>query len=186
MEIIEIYTVQLSTTSLYHHGSPQCHGWLLLRDIHVPHLLTCIYCTLHECGTMQLFYALWWSHACEACSSHGNPNCERVSFVRQQFSLTLEKGDPSGTVEGYKWCRKNRSYTCIAEAFVLHSDCELECDSSTTITQNHAEKLVTIALNIFCSCGLFSVEFLVTTGIKHGSMLNHAWCFAWSSRHVWS
>jgi len=62
--------------------------------------------------------------------------------------------------------KKNRSYTCIAETCVLHSDCELKHDSSTTISQNHmkyAEKLVNIALNIFCLCGLFSVEFLFTT-----------------------
>jgi len=36
------------------HGSLKCHGWLLLRGIRVPRLLT-----LHERGTMQLFYALW-------------------------------------------------------------------------------------------------------------------------------
>jgi len=36
------------------HGSLQCHGWLLLRGIHAP----CLF-TLHECGTMQLFHALW-------------------------------------------------------------------------------------------------------------------------------
>jgi len=36
------------------HGSSQCHGWLLLTVIHVPHLLT-----VRECGTMRLFYALW-------------------------------------------------------------------------------------------------------------------------------
>jgi len=36
------------------HGSPQCHGWLLLRGVRVPRLLA-----LHERGTMQLFYALW-------------------------------------------------------------------------------------------------------------------------------
>jgi len=110
-------------------------------------------------GTMRLFYALWWSHAYEARSSRENPNCERVSFVRQQSSLTLEKGDPSSTVEGSKWHRKNRSYTCIAKTCVLHSDCELKGDSSTTITWNYVEKLLTIAPNIFCSSGLFSVEF---------------------------
>jgi len=38
----------------------------------------------------------------EAHSSRGNPNCERVSFVRQQLSLTMEKGDLSGRVEGSK------------------------------------------------------------------------------------
>jgi len=139
------------------------------------------FCFIHECGSMKLFYALWWSHACELHSSHGNPNCKRVSFVRQQF---LEKGDPSGG--GSKWCRKNRSYTCIAEILVLHSDCELKLDSSTTITWKHAEKLVTIALNIFCSCGLFSMEFFLPQIINYGSMLHHVWCFAWSSMRVWS
>jgi len=37
-------------------------------------------------------------------------------------------------VKGSKSHRKNRSYTCIAETCVLHSDCELKHDSSTTIT----------------------------------------------------
>jgi len=118
------------------HGSPQCHWWLLLRGIRVP----------------RYTYFTWmWNHAIILCimvkpciwstQLPWNPNCVRVRFVRQQFSLTLEKGDPSGRVEGSKWCRKNRNYTCIAETCVLYSDCELKRDSSTTIRQNHVKSL---------------------------------------------
>jgi len=126
----------------------------------------------HPCSTF-IYFTWTWNHAIILCimvkpciaarNSCGNPNCVRVRFVRQQFSLTFEKDDPSGRVEGSKWRRKNRNYTCIVETCVLYSDCELKRDSSTTIMQNHMKSLGKIALKIFCSCGLFSVEFLFIT-----------------------
>jgi len=42
------------------HGSPQCHGWLLLTDIRVPRLLT-----VHERGTMQ-DYSMHYGEAMNA------------------------------------------------------------------------------------------------------------------------
>jgi len=93
IKIVGITYVRYSstTTSLYHAWTCMvpCNvagGCFRVRGICVTHLLT-----LHECGTMQLFYALWWSHDGEAHSSSGNPNCERISFVRQQFHLPWKK-----------------------------------------------------------------------------------------------
>jgi len=120
--------------------------------------------------------------------SQASENIALKVYLPWKFSLTLEKGDPSGRVEGCKWRRRNRSYTYvyIAETCVLHL---VIASSSVThprklckITWNHAEKLVTIALNIFYS--YFMWNFCLPQIIKHGSMLNHAWCFAWSSMRV--
>jgi len=150
------YNLTIPCVNLY--GFPQCHRWLLLRGIRVPHLLT-----LNERGIMLLFYELWWSHACEAHRSHGNPNYERVNFVRLKFSLTLirvvEWKDLSDVGRTEATPILLRLVFCIV---IFSSRLTHPCK----IMWNIVEKLVTIALNIFFSCWLFSMEFLFTTDHK--------------------
>jgi len=42
-------------------------------------------------GNTRLSHAFSWSHMCEIHSSGGNPCCERVSFVRMEYSPTLKQ-----------------------------------------------------------------------------------------------
>jgi len=137
------------------HGHPQCHEWLLLRGICVPHSLT--YMNVELCN-----YSMHYSEAMHV--KHAAPmETQIVSFVRQQFSLTL--------IQVIEW--KDQSdirRTGTTSAFLRLAFCIVIMSSSVTnlwqsckIMWNHVEKLITIALNIFCTYGLFSVEFLFTT-----------------------
>jgi len=138
---------------------------------------SCSMFTEHD-TTRLLFYALWWSHKCEARSSHGNPNHERVCFVRQQYSLTLENRDLAAEWKDLSEVGRTRPTLALLSLvfyIVIVSSSMLSPWKSRKITKNHEEKLVTIELNI-CSCGLFPWNLCLPQIIKHSSML---WCFAW-------
>jgi len=111
----------------------------------------------HLCSTFTYF--TWtWNHAIilwimvKPCMwSTQIPNCERVSFVRQQFSLTLEK--VVQVVECKDLSDIGRTEATLALPRLVF--CKVIVSSSVThqwqwckITWNHAEILVTIALFI--------------------------------------
>jgi len=85
-------------------------------------------------------------------------------------------------VEGSNDRRNNRSYICIAETCILHSDCELKSDSLMKTTKNNVKSRREICkYTSFTGVDYFPWNFCLPHIIKHGIMLNHAWCFGWSS-----
>jgi len=99
------------------HGSPQCQGWLLLRGIRVPRLFT-----FHECGINAIIPCIMVKPCTCITQLPWRPKFWKSKLCKTAVLTYLLKGYPSCRVEGSNWHRKNRSYTCIAETCVLHSD----------------------------------------------------------------
>jgi len=91
----------------------------------------------------------------------------------------------------YFLCMNGEPWNCVLIRIIYflckHKSQQCFCSSCSHLDpSNHTALLVTIAFNIFSRVEYFLWNLCLLRIIKHGSMLNHAWCFAWGSMRVWS